>query len=169
MMSSDQSTGGAPRDRLRALLGWSAAAASVLLAGLIGWSLPRPASGPFAPVDNGLLAAGALAEALSQRISAEGSREQGVMIALSFRAGDGRYCRTFSLDIGLDGLACRIETGWLVEAIGRSPATGAEIEEPYRRASSALSPAVLAAISRWQAGDALTPEQERNIRSGGWR
>jgi hypothetical protein len=150
-------------------LWWGAAAASVLIATLIGWSLPRNAGGLLVPDQYGLLAGGALAEALSERIAADSSPAAGVLIALSFRAADGRYCRTFSLDAGLDGLACRGERGWQVEAMGHQPADGPRPADEYRQATSSLSPAVLAAISRWQAGESLTPDEERQARDRQWR
>jgi hypothetical protein len=150
-------------------LWWSAAAASVLVAALVGWLLPRGAQHALQSTEAGLMARGALATALTDRIAAEGSTAEGVLVSLSFRAGDGRYCRTFSLDSGIDGLACRDATGWMVEAVGRSPVQDAAAAPEYRQASSALSPSVLAAITRWQAGDALTPEEERGVRATGWQ
>jgi hypothetical protein len=150
-------------------LWWSAAAASVLVAALLGWLLPRGGERLLVAGAAGLVADGALDAALTERISAEGSSAGGMLVALSFRAGDGRYCRTFSLDTGLDGLACRGADGWVVEAIGRTPARESGAAPEYRQASSALSPSVLAAITRWQGGDALTPEEERRVRASGWR
>lgn len=149
-------------------LWWGAAAAGVLVAALLGWSMPRHVDAPLVSDEDGLLAAGALAEALTQRIAATRTSDAGVLVALTFRALDGRYCRVFSLDSGIDGLACRSGETWRVESIGRSPAGDTPVSE-YRQASSALSPSVLTAITRWQAGDALTPEEERRIRDAGWR
>lgn len=163
--------GGAPRPapsthRGPAPLWWGVTLAAVVIAALAGWSLPRGKSEQaLVPDTNGLTAGGRLAQALDERIAAEGSKAGGVLVSLTFQAGDGRYCRTFSLDSGVDGLACRDGTQWRVESIGRSPAPGG----PYREASSELSPSVIAAISRWQAGDALTPEQERRVRDQGWQ
>src|SRR5690606_20753372 len=119
--------------------------------------------------ERGLMASGSLAQALTARISAEGSKAGGVLVSLSFRAGDGRYCRTFSLDTGIDGLACRSDAGWLIESIGRSPDAGPDLPISARQPSSELSPSVLAAISRWQAGNALAPEDERRMRDSGWQ
>lgn len=149
------------------LLWWSAAAAGMLVAALIGWSLPRAADAPIVSDANGLRASGTLAEALTQRIAAERTTDAGVLVALTFQAADGRYCRVFSLDSGIDGLACRTADAWLVESIGRSPEGDSPGE--YRQASSALSPSVLTAITRWQAGNALTSEEERRLRDSGWR
>jgi hypothetical protein len=38
----------------------------------------------------------------------------------------------------------------------------------YRQAGTSLSAAVLAAIGERQAGDTLTPEEERQLRESGW-
>jgi hypothetical protein len=160
-----------PRHRVVAArpLWWGAAAASVLIAAIIGWSLPRNAGGLLVPGQDGLLAAGALAEALSERIAVDGSAADHVRISLSFRATDGRYCRSFSLDSGLDGLACHDERGWQIEAIGRQPANSAQSTDDYRQASAAFSPAVLAAISGAQQGESLSPDEEREARERRWR
>ncbi|MFO7326753.1 MAG: hypothetical protein DIU62_013675 [Pseudomonadota bacterium] len=147
---------------------WMGTAVVAALAVLLGWKLPHPPADPVVPHPDGLAAAGVLAEALATRISAEGSTDDGVLVSLSFRANDGRYCRIFSLASGIDGLACRSRDAWLVEAIGRSLEQAPPLPDAPRQPSSALSPAVLAAISRWQAGNALTPEEERRVREAGW-
>jgi hypothetical protein len=149
------------------LVWWSVTLAAVVIAALAGWSVPRESDQTFIPDANGLAAGGRLAKALDERISAEGSKEGGVLVSLSFRAGDGRYCRTFSLDTGIDGLACRNGRTWQVESIGRPPQDAQA--GPYREASSELSPSVIAALSRWQAGNALTPEEERRVRDNDWQ
>jgi len=154
--------------RLPTPLWWGVTLVAVVIAALAGWKLPRgTGDATLLPDANGLAAGGRLAQALDERIAAEGSKAGGVLVSLTFQAGDGRYCRTFSLDSGIDGLACRDGTQWRVESIGRSPEQAPA--GPYREASSELSPSVIAAISRWQAGDALTPEQERRVRDQGWR
>lgn len=141
---------------------WIATAVAVATAWWMGWRMPQRVEAPIAAGATGLEAAGALADALSRRLSAEGSTEHGVLVSLSFKAGDGRYCRTFSLESGVDGLACRDADAWQIVATGSAPDANA------RLASSELSPAVLAAMFRWQAGDALTREQERAVRDNGW-
>lgn len=146
-------------------LWWGAAAASLLLAVLIGWTLPRPGA-LLVPAQDGLLAAGALHEALSAQPSGAMTGAGAVHVSLSFLADDGRYCRAFSLPSGVDGLACRREGRWQIEATGRAPG---EAGSEYRQAGSSLSPAVLAAISGRQQADVLTPEQERQLLDRGWR
>lgn len=148
-------------------LWWGAAAATVLLAAMLGWLLPRTPDGPFVQREGAWLAAGALDSALSQRLAADDAGAAGVRVAFSVRNEDGRYCRVFSLDAGLDGLACRDARGWLIEATGRP---GAESDpDQYRQAGSSLSPSVLGALASQQTGDALTAEEESRARDGGWQ
>lgn len=162
-------TGAPPRPATTSRPGpiwWCAALLFAVIAGLIGWSLPRTSPALLVHRGQSLMAEEQLAQALDERISAEGSTDGGILVSLSFKAGDGRYCRIFSLAAGIDGLACRTSAGWMVEATGRAPA---EAATAYGAPSSELSNAVLAAISRWQAGAALTREQERQVRDAGWR
>ncbi len=162
-------TPASPQSRRVPIMWWPAAALAVVIAALAGWSLPRGSDEALQPDADGLAAGGRLAQALEERIAAEGSKAGGVLVSLSFQAGDGRYCRTFSLDTGIDGLACRSAQQWQIEAIGRSPRAEPAAAATAREVSSELSPAVIAAISRWQAGDALTPEQERRVRERDWQ
>lgn len=145
-------------------LWWGAAAASVLLALLVGWMLPRGGA-LLVPAGDGLLARGALEEALSSQVSGAAAGTAAVHVSLSFLASDGRYCRAFSLPSGIDGLACRRDDRWLVEATGR---TARETGE-YRLAGTPLSSSVVAAISGRQQGDVLTPDEERQLLDRGWR
>src|SRR5690606_6674990 len=104
---------------------WAGAAATALIAAAIGWSLPRSApEEALVPGADGLRAGGRLERALDGRIAAEGSGEDGVLISLSFKASDGRYCRTFSLDIGIDGIACRGADGWQAGTTVRAASSG---------------------------------------------
>jgi hypothetical protein len=155
-----------PRTSVQPL--WLGALAASLVIGLaIGWLAPRDAALPFATGSNGLVATGYLDTALSQALSSDGRTDSGVQLVLSFRASDGRYCRSFSLAAGANGLACQTGKAWRVEVLGQSAATADGPE--YRQAGSALSPGVLAAIGQLQSGDTLDAEQERQARSGGWR
>jgi hypothetical protein len=149
-------------------LWWGALAASVIVGVMLGWSLPRATDLPFTRGGNGLVARGDLAAALSQQLAADGATASGIAVALSFRGNDGRYCRSFSLRSGVDGLACRSEAGWQVEVIGQSAAASAP-GDSYRQAASSLSPSVLDAISARQAGDMLAADEEAQARAAGWR
>ncbi|HWL62413.1 MAG TPA: hypothetical protein VNQ32_06440 [Steroidobacteraceae bacterium] len=144
---------------------WGAAAASVLLALLAGWMLPR-GNAMLVPASDGLLASGVLHQALSMQASGATAGTGAVHVSLSFQATDGRYCRAFSLPSGVDGLACRHDGRWLIEATGRAPRSAGD---GYRQAGTTLSPSVVAAISGRQQADVLTPEEERQLLDRGWR
>lgn len=151
----------------RAPLWWGALAASVLIGVMLGWNLPRESGLPFTRGADGLLARGELDEALTQRLSSDGTGSSVISIALSFQDNDGRYCRSFSLAGGVDGLACRGDAGWQVEVIGQSASPGTAGD--YRQAASPLSRTVLDAISARQSGDVLAAGEEARLRASGWR
>ena len=113
-----------------------------------------------------LVARGALARALDAQLS--GQAVAGVQPGLSFRALDGRYCRTFQLQSprALAGLACRDGAAWRVSTL----AAVARVEAaPMRQAGSALPPAVLADIDARIDGPSLDVQAERQARAQGWR
>ncbi len=75
------------------------------------WTAPREVR---IDPDRGALAAGGLAHALeTQSSDASGP----LRIALTFQARDGRYCRQFAFAGGLQGVACRYQRGWRLEAL----------------------------------------------------
>jgi hypothetical protein len=154
---------GAVRAQRRGMSNWAAwggMAATLVLGTLMGTRL--------APMGNGsgdrLVATGAIARALdTQLASAPGGP---VAVQISFRAKDGRYCRSFSTDAQA-GLACREADGaWALQQVAAvAPAPGGGM----RQAASRLPPSVLAAVDAGMAGEALSPEQEKAARDAGWR
>src|SRR6185369_5297428 len=88
-------------------------------------------------------------------------------IGLSFRAASGEYCRTFGLQSGAGGVACRRGGRWSVELLDGAAAPPG-VPGGFRQASSALSPAMLGAISALGAGDPLTAEEEKQRVGSGW-
>lgn len=147
---------------------WGAMAASLVvgvLAGVLGWQGTHPGTdaGPFARQGDALVAQGALAEALSRQLAAEPGAG-GVQVGVSFRARDGRYCRSFVLGAEA-GLACRNGDSWQVPVL----AEGESRQGAYRQAGSALPAAVLDAIDQRIAGAALDARAERAARARGWR
>jgi hypothetical protein len=146
---------------------WLGALAASLVLGLsIGWFAPRSSGLPVAATSAGLVATGDLDTALSQSLSGQAPGGSGVQVVLSFQASDGTYCRSFSLDRGPDGLACRAGEQWRIEILAPAPPRS---DQDYRQAGSALSPAVLGAIGQRQAGDALEVEEEQRARDADWR
>ncbi|RZI97718.1 MAG: hypothetical protein EOP39_27820 [Rubrivivax sp.] len=87
-----------------------------------------------------------------------------VAVQISFKAKDGRYCRSFSTNASA-GLACREADGaWALQQVASVSASG----RGMRQAASSLPPSVLAAVDAAMAGEALNAEQERMARDAGW-
>jgi hypothetical protein len=96
---------------------------------------------------------------------AAGQAAGGITVQLSFVDKSGQYCRTFSAgDTG--GLACRQEDRWTV--LATVSVEQAPLSE-MRQASSSLPRGILEAVDARINGSALTAEQERQAREGGWR
>lgn len=148
----------AQRRAMASWMAWGGMAASLLLGTLIGLAW-RTGAGS----DPRLLASGPLAQALdTQLASAPGGP---IAVPISFKAKDGRYCRSFST-AQRAGLACRDADGaWALQTlVAASPATGG-----LRQAASALPAAVLEAVDAAIAGEALDAAQEKAARDKGWR
>lgn len=146
--------------------GWPAwaAMAACLVVGVVAGRAVWPPPGPLVARDGVLVARGELAQALDRQLAADPGV---VRVGLSFRAADGRYCRTFqSGREGLAGLACRQREGWTAElATAYRPGPAPD----YRTAASESPAAVLAAVDRLIAGAPLDAAQERAARDRGWR
>lgn len=152
---------GAVRAQRRGMSSWAAwggMAATLVLGTLIGTRLAPPGG-----EGTDLVATGAIARALDQQLA---SAPPGpVAVQISFKARDGRYCRSFSTAASA-GLACREPGGaWALQqvvAVAAPPSGG------MRQAASSLPAAVLAAVDASMAGEALNAEQERVARDTGW-
>jgi len=105
----------------------------------------------------------ALAPPLAHALDTQLSGAAGpVRVALSFRAQDGAYCRSFSAT-HLDGVACRTDDGWTL----RHAAPGSAQDGDYAQAGS--DPARASAIAAMIAGEPLDAATERAARDRGWR
>lgn len=149
----------------RRLPAWLAAAASLALGVLVAswWQgVPR---GPLRITDDGMVASAGLEAVLDRGLTTDAPVD-GMSAGLSFRSGDGGYCRTFVLaGDALAGLACREGGQWKVVTLASSAAaTGA-----LRQASSALPLPVLASVDERIAGEPLDAAGERRARASGWR
>ena len=148
----------------RRLPAWAALAgmAACLVLGLgFGFQLrPQPQIGPdFA-------AHGALAQALDSHLASAGQDGQAVRIGVSFKARDGRYCRSFQTS-GSDavaGLACRDAKAWKVQMAMSQPAQTGD----FRTAASA-PPAVMSAVDQLIEGSPLDAAGEQAAKARGWR
>ena len=144
-----------------------AMAACVMFGVAIGVSVRAP-GGAFDTVDGRLVARGALAQALNERLSGEAAAD-GVRIGLSFVAQQGNYCRSFMLQSpsASAGLACRADGGWQLELV-TTPAAG-NAAPTYRQAGSEMPPEVLRAVDERIFGNALDAAAERSARERGWK
>ena len=147
---------------------WAMAASLVIgLAAGVGLTRLQPqpllAAGP-----EGLEAQGALARTLDRQLASQGPAGP-VRIGLSFRATDGRFCRSFTASAarGLAGVACRGPSGWRFEramAAAPEPRTSA-----YRTAATETPPEVLDKIQSMIAGAPLDAQEEAAAKARGWR
>jgi anti-sigma factor RsiW len=88
---------------------------------------------------------------------------------LTFKAGDGRYCRDFSRSGAqpVSGIACRGGNGWSVEAKAKGATTlgnSGQIETAAGADESALTDA----YARLDASDPLDGEAEKALIAKGW-
>lgn len=109
-------------------------------------------------------AVGDVATALDSQLVASQPSQAPVRILLSFRDGEGRFCRGFSSEAE-SGVACRDGQGWKLGKVigGEKPQSG-----EYRQAGSADAK-VLAAIQDLAQGPALDDREERSAMQAGWR
>lgn len=151
---------GAVRAQRRAMSSWAAwggMAATLVLGTLIGTRL-APSGG-----DDRLVARGEIARALDTQLAS--APAGAVAVQISFKARDGRWCRSFSTAASA-GLACREADGaWALQQLAAITASGPGM----RQAASSLPPSVLAAVDTAMAGEALNADQEKAARDAGWR
>ena len=152
----------AARRRL-ALPQWAAMAACLALGVVAGREL-WPEHGPLATHGGELVARGELEKALTTQLASDGGA---VKVGLSFKAKDGRYCRTFqNAPDQLAGLACRRDGRWVAQT---TTAWAPQAAADYRTAASAVPPAVLAAVDAMSSGEVLDATAERAARDRGWK
>jgi hypothetical protein len=157
----------------------SVAAMAASIVGGVGLGLfiaREPSSVVIKNTNGGLVAQGALANALSNQVGAEPSAP--VAPGLSFVAKSGVYCRTFTLTdaSGSAGLACREAGEWRIRVLAQS-ASGADPASAsgnygsgnYRMASSALPQVILHAVQEQIAGEPLDQNAELEARRRGWQ
>ena len=115
------------------------------------------------------MARGELAAGLEHGLAAPQSPEAPVRIGITFRASDGRYCRTFILREGkpLAGLACRDPRGWQVtmamQAQREAGAAGG-----YRTAADETPAPILDRVDAIIQGRPLAAA-EASARAAGWK
>jgi hypothetical protein len=140
-----------------------ALAASLLVVAVSLWT--RPLFTPVRMEDGRLVASGPLVRALNGALASAPDSASPVAIGITFRAHDGRICRTFE-QRATAGLACRTKDGWTIEVISHaSEAAQGEV----RQAGSAIPPEVQAALDARLQGEPFDAAQERAARAHGWR
>ena len=151
---------GAVRAQRRGMSGWAAwggMAATLVLGTLIGTRLTPSGDG------DRLVASGAIARALDTQLASAPAGP--VAVQVSFKAKDGRFCRSFATPMQA-GLACRDPDGaWALQQVAAAPSAGSGM----RQAASSLPSSVLAAIDATMASEALNAEQEKAARDAGWK
>lgn len=144
---------------------WGAQAAALALGLLLGaMFFSRSGSLPYVEQGGELLARGALQEALSRKLSGD-EPAGGIAIGLSIRTNEDGFCRSFTLDAGQAGLACRHDDEWRIDLLTRA----ASSDNAYRQAGSAMPESLRLAIEARAIGDPLSIEDEAIARGAGWR
>ncbi len=161
---SERAEARAPMSRWQ-LPQWSALAAAVALGLFVGLLVMRGPSAPYEESAAGLVARGALDEALTQQLA--GSVGTGrVRVGMSFRDRGGGYCRTFQMqrEAPLAGLACRSGEEWKLQVLAAASAQDGEL-----RPAAAMPMAVLHAVDAAIEGEPLDAAAESAARDAGWR
>lgn len=150
----------------RALIWSGLPAAAALACGLlIGVAIERNGNADMiAGAHGGLVAHGQLADALSNKLASEAGT--GPSVGVSFRAKDGRYCRTFNTT-NAAGVACRDTQNWAVAALTTAP-TEATGQAAYRPAASAMPDLIRKAVSGMIDGAPFDASAERDARNKNW-
>jgi hypothetical protein len=145
-------------------------AASLLVAVAVGYLAFSQRSGNTLALKNGeLVARAALDRALNEQLAGAAPANAVAQMGLSFRAKDGGYCRTFTLNQAhpVGGLACLEGSDWHIRAIAPiAPAAGSA--EAYRLAASELPGTVRTAVEELIDGDPLDAAAEARARAAHW-
>jgi hypothetical protein len=110
--------------------------------------------------DGALIASGTLAHALDTQLTGIQGETR---ILVTFRDTRGNYCRVFSAP-AVDGIACRDDRQWRLVRTGTN---GEASRSEYRQAGSS-DMAMMAAAQEMMAHE-VTPAEERNASTDGWR
>lgn len=141
---------------------FAALAASLAIGLLVGRAtLDQAAPGLVVTGPAGMQAGAVLEVALNDQLAAAPVAGP-VRVALSFRDGQGRVCRSWQA-AAQEGIACRAGSGWVITAaLARAPEAGGG----YRMAAG---PGIAALVDGMIAGEPFDAAQEQAARAGGWR
>lgn len=153
----------------RALI-WSAVPAAALACGVaVGVLITAQGSADIVFAHGGLVARGALSNALSNALSGQPVRTAEAQTGLSFRDKAGRYCRTFATGGGasLAGVACHEDGAWHIAALAE-PAKEENAGTAYALSGSTMPDAIRSAVRGMIAGVPLDAAAEKKARAHGW-
>lgn len=147
---------------------WTALAASLVVGAMLGILVFGSPGASLLAGGDGLVAGGALREALNQQNSGAVGRDE-IRIGLSFRDRTAQYCRTFLLPApqASAGLACRGGGEWTV--LNLMPAEASVEAGGLRMAASPWPAALLNAVESRAAGQTLDAAAEARAIAGKWR
>jgi len=146
---------------------WGGLAVATFIGGLMIGPFLDGRNDSLVLAPGGEIADAGLVRVLDHRLASQGADREGRAVALTFRDGDGHWCRTFRAgDAGVTGLACRKNEAWSIRALAPSVAgSGEEV-----RTAGADTPAVvLAAVDASLSGEVLDAAAEARARNAGWR
>jgi anti-sigma factor RsiW len=152
-----------PAPRRFVMPAWTALAATLVI-GLITGSMVGRGALVTSPGDRpDIIAHSGLANALDTQL-ASGPQDGAIRIALTFRARDGKLCRTWAA-AAQAGIACRAGDDWAIKALAP---TAASESGGYRTAAGA-GPQLMATVDAMIDGAPLDAAQEASARAASWR
>ena len=152
-----------PAPRRFVMPAWTALAATLVI-GLITGSMVGRGALVMSPGDRpDVIAQSGLANALDTQL-ASGPQDGAIRIALTFRARDGKLCRTWAA-AAQAGIACRAGDDWAIKALAP---TAASESGGYRTAAGA-GPQLMATVDAMIDGAPLDAAQEASARAASWR
>ena len=144
----------------------AAMAASLAVGILGGWMLHGSnRTALFNDENHQVAAAGILERTLTRSLASETANGP-VRIGLSF-ASRQAICRTFSLNSGMDGLACRNRDKWIVQALVNGP--NSRTATQFRLAASDTAPEIMSTVDRMIEGQPFDAASERRARDTAWK
>jgi hypothetical protein len=147
---------------------WALLAAGVAAGVLVVSLFTNRSPGLYSTHGRELVAQGGLAQALDRNLASAPESAAPIRVGLSFKARDGRYCRTFTVAASsLAGLACREGLAWDIRAavFTRSAST----EGAYRTAAASTPAPIVAAVQDLIEGSPLDAKGEAEAKARGWR
>jgi len=152
-------------------MNWLAIAASAVFGILIGF-LTFGGRDRQEVAEEGVIAKGALARALTNELASAPREASPVRIGVSYESNSGGYCRTFITTDGthVAGVACRSQNPrvdeWRIRMlIPAEPASNAT----YRTAASGIPAALVELVQRDIKGESFDAERESRAIASGWK